>query len=431
MKELQKGFTVKGKYVIDRLQGEGILGSSVYVGYEKESGNDIIIRILPEYLNSDSDTVTRFIHGAKLARQMAHPNILKVIDAGNDDGVIFLISSHEKGFFLYEYLEQRGNLDENESVKLIIALAEALNYAWENLKIIHRNICPNSIFIAKNNVPMLTDFEVAKSLDDSQVLTMKGKTVGDPRYMSPEQVQGEDIDFHSDIYCLGLVFYQLLTGDPPFNDKSMARNLKSQLTEKPASIASKRKDVSKKCISIINKMLAKQPGKRYQSWTCLIDDLKSLIPSLYEDSSVTRKYQVEAVKLNELQSGKKSALKIVSLMVMILLIVTGLVYFFADFSEKIKTLTVPSDRRQEVKKSQSRCSRKKRFRSFRTIPKRLLKRTPSLLRKKSLSRLREKKLKNCFTVKHVCIMSSKLVKRCRCTRISMKANSRKKIMPKV
>jgi serine/threonine-protein kinase len=275
MLALKIGSTVKNQFEIVARHGRGVLGTEVFLGRDKKTGGDVMIRVLSSV--GDADTLDRFKQSAEIAKTLRHPNILPVIDTGEENGVPYMVTAKEKGFFLDDYLEHRGSLDEKESLLIVKSLSEALDYAWNERKIIHRDISPDTIFIAKGNVPKLTDFDLAKSLEKDQHLTMTGFTVGNPYYMSPEQACGEDVDSRSDIYCLGLVFYQLLTGSGPFADKSKQDALKAQLTEKPPSARSKNSDISDACSTVLEKMLEKDASKRHQSWSELMGDLDAVI----------------------------------------------------------------------------------------------------------------------------------------------------------
>jgi serine/threonine protein kinase len=247
--------------------------------------------------------VARFLQSAELAKKLNHPNILPVLDAGEDDDTKFLITRHEKGFFLNEYLEHRGQLDELESARLIEALCEALKYAWDELKLIHRNICPDTIFVAKGNVPKLTDFDLAKSLDSDNKLTMDGFTVGDPLYMSPEQARGESVDFSSDMYCMGLVFYQLLAGKPLFHGRPKMEILRAQVSEVHTPIKTVNPEVSDACSQVLDKMLAKQTQDRYPSWAAVIEALNTIAhpvasKTIKSDGDMsTSQYKMQAITM--------------------------------------------------------------------------------------------------------------------------------------
>lgn len=277
MQELQSGYVIKGKFEVGSKKGQGSLTEDIYHGRHLELERDIVIRILPSRFLADDESTKRFVQGIKLSAALQHHNILSVLDAGEDNGLKFLVTNFEKGFYLNEYLEQRGNLDEHESIRLIKGLADALDYAWLQQQIIHRNVCPDTILIAKGNTPMLTDFAMAKSLESKANLTLTGYAVGDPAYMSPEQAKGESVDFHSDIYCLGLVFYQLLAGHPPFHDMPPVQLMQAQIAEPHNPVQGANDNVTDACAAVIDKMLEKNTADRYDSWDDVVNDLDAIL----------------------------------------------------------------------------------------------------------------------------------------------------------
>ncbi|MBN1864671.1 MAG: serine/threonine protein kinase [Victivallales bacterium] len=276
MQEITVGSIVGNKFEIVGKQGKGSLGEDIYLGRHLDLGRDIVIRILPAAMPGD-ECMKRFLQGIGLAAKLQHPNIVSILDAGEEGGMNFVVTTYEKGFFLNDYLDQRGRLDETESIRLVKGLADALDYAWNELRIIHRNVCPNTILIAKGNVPMLTDFAMAKSLLGDAKLTLAGFSIGDPTYMSPEQARGDKIDFRSDIYCLGLVFYQLLAGYPPFRDKNPTDLMKDQLSTPHRPVQATNEHVSDACAAVVDKMLEKEKNARYQSWDEVVSDIDAIL----------------------------------------------------------------------------------------------------------------------------------------------------------
>ena len=292
---------LNSKYKLLEKNGKGVLGTEIFLGKNLEDDSDVLIRIIPRTLISDPETLKRFTQSTEMLKKLNHDNILSVIDSGEDNGECYLVTSYTKGYFLNEYLEHRGTLDESEAVKIIKSLADALRYAWENSKIIHRNISPETVFIAKGNIPKLTDFDLAKSLESNSKLTMDGFTVGSPMYMSPEQARGEDVDFKSDIYCLGIVFYQLLTGKPPFAGNDKMKVLTDQISTKHKPLNEVANGVSDHCEAVLDKMLEKDVANRYASWDILLSDLDKLIqkevPSVLENNSkVDSAYKMQAIQ---------------------------------------------------------------------------------------------------------------------------------------
>jgi serine/threonine protein kinase len=312
MSDLGKGSKIKDRYEILEERGKGALGTSIFLARDIESGDEVIVRVLPAGASNDPEAVARFMQSAELAKKLKHSNILPLLDAGEDAGTRFLVFRHEKGYFLNDYLEHRGRLDEKESARLVQSLCSALEYAWKELKIIHRNICPDTIFVAKGNIPKLTDFDLAKSLTSDSKLTVDGFTVGDPLYMSPEQARGESIDYHSDMYCVGLVFYQLLAGTPLFQGRAKMEILRAQVAEAHPPVKSVNPDVTDVCSGVLDKLLSKRPEDRYQSWGEAIAALDSIIhpnnaggSGTNEDLSTSR-YKMQAISMPDATTSKQT-----------------------------------------------------------------------------------------------------------------------------
>jgi serine/threonine-protein kinase len=304
--EAEIGKILKGKYQITEKVGVGSLKETIYHGMHLELDTEIVIRVLPAGTNANDEVSKRFFQGIKLAAGLQHPNIVSVLDAGEEDGIVYFVTSYHKGFYLNDFLDQRGQLDENESIRLIKSLADALEYAWDELQIVHRNICPNTILIAKGNVPMLTDFGLAKSLERDSKLTLQGYTVGEPSYMSPEQAKGDEVDYRSDIYCLGLVFYQLLAGNPPFQSKNLMELMQMQISEPHKPIQAVNELVSDSCAAVIDKMLEKDINLRYQSLKALVKDLDAILNAKIPSAMKVDEKKIKAIKR---ASEKKAAQK--------------------------------------------------------------------------------------------------------------------------
>ena len=358
--ELEKGVILKGKFEITEKIGTGSLKETIYHGKHLELDTDIVIRVLPSTSNSDDEVRKRFFQGIKLAATIQHPNIVSVLDAGEEDDRVFFVTNYHKGFYLNEYLDQRGQLDEAEGIRLIKELADALEYAWDEQNIVHRNICPNTILIAKGNIPMLTDFGLAKSLQMDSKLTMQGYTVGSPEYMSPEQTKGDQVDFRSDIYCLGLVLYQLFAGNPPFQSKSLIELMQLQISQPHKPIQAVNDLISDSCSAVMDKMLAKDIKKRYQSWQAVIKDLDAVLnssmPSVLNaekrkikqqakretEEKISKKYRNEMEKVKmalEKEAKGKFKRNIIIVTVIINLILLGMFIYYMN-NKKAKSTSI-------------------------------------------------------------------------------------------
>jgi len=294
MDNIEPGTLIKGKYKVLEHITQGSVGDQVYKGVHTEMENEILIRIMPPSMSMDKTLAKRFTQQIKLTAQLQHFNILMAYEAGEEAGNLFLITAYEKGFFMREFLEHRGKLPENEAIDMMLELCDAMDYAWENSKIVHRNIRPETILIARSNHPMITDFGMAKPMENrSEELTMAGFTIGNPQYMSPEQVSGESgLDFRADMYCLGLIFYETLAGHAAFTYKSQIQLMDAQVNELPPPLGKENLDISKPCVKVAEKMLKKDRDERYLSWSELINDLKHL----KEGSDVSAKTSPDSKK---------------------------------------------------------------------------------------------------------------------------------------
>ncbi|HBC89049.1 MAG TPA: hypothetical protein DCZ94_19080 [Lentisphaeria bacterium] len=279
LQQLVPGYKLNGRFEILRLHGKGSLGDTVYIGKHPELEKEVIIRVMPPEMAAGTDAIQRFIQSVRLTAALKHQNILPAYDAGDENGILYFVSASETGLYLSDYIKMKGKLEQDEAVKIIIAIADALNCAWDEKKILHRNVCPSTILIASGVHPMLTDFGLAKSFEPGKdSLTVTGFVIGNPQYMSPEQALGErELTFLADMYCLGLVFYEMLAGRPAFDFKSQVELMDAQMNRAPKSLANFNSKVSADCIAIINKMVEKDKKKRYETWAALIKDLKTVL----------------------------------------------------------------------------------------------------------------------------------------------------------
>ncbi|MFZ2658488.1 MAG: serine/threonine-protein kinase [Victivallales bacterium] len=279
LQQLIPGYKLNGRFEILKLQGKGSLGDTVYIGRHPDLEKEVIIRVLPPEMAAGTDTVQRFIQAVKLTAALKHQNILPAYDAGDENGLLFFVSASETGLYLSDYVKMKAKLEQDEAVKIIMAIADALEYAWNEKKILHRNVCPSTILIAAGVHPMLTDFGLAKSFEPGKDdLTVMGYTIGNPQYMSPEQARGErELSYQADMYCLGLVFYEMLAGAPAFQCKTHFEMMEAQMEKSPKPLSNYNSNVNADCLLVMNKMIEKDRNKRYETWAGLIKDLKALL----------------------------------------------------------------------------------------------------------------------------------------------------------
>lgn len=264
--------------LIDRLQstlGEGYritseLGgggmSRVFVAEEVELGRTVVIKVLPPDLAAGLN-VDRFRREIQMAARLQHPHIVPVLSAGAKDGLLYYTMPLIQGESLRSRLSRAGELPITEAARILREVADALEYAHSN-GIVHRDIKPENIMLSGNHA-LVMDFGVAKALSEATGktnLTSVGVALGTPTYMSPEQATADPMtDHRSDIYSLGVVAYELLSGRPPFTGNTPQQVLAAQVTEAPAEVTKHRTSIPPMLATVIMRCLEKKPADRFQS----------------------------------------------------------------------------------------------------------------------------------------------------------------------
>ncbi len=211
-------------YSIVREIGRGGM-ATVHLAVQESLRRQVALKVMNPGLSADTSFKERFLKEGQIIAQLAHPQIITIYDFGSHNQEYFFSMEYLPGGTLKERIE--AGLSPDLSTDIIIAVSKALGYAHDQ-GVVHRDIKPQNILFRKDGTPVLTDFGIARFVHATTQLTATGLTVGSPRYMSPEQIMGKKIDARSDIYALGVVFYEMLTGNLPFED-----------TEDPISIAIK------------------------------------------------------------------------------------------------------------------------------------------------------------------------------------------------
>ena len=273
-----------GPYQIQSKLGQGGMGA-VYLARDSSLERFVALKILPGKLAADTEYVARFRREAVAAAQLDHPNIVRVFAAGESDGTHYIAMELVEGQTLHGYLAQWGPMQPVEALGACMAVAKALDYAWNRSRIIHRDIKPANIFISSEGEVKLGDLGLVKRIGgESTELTQSGVTVGTPHYCSPEQARGEkDIDFRSDIYSLGCTLYHLLSGHMPYEggaETSPVAIMVKHVTDPPPQILQVLPACPPPVVLLLDKMLAKHPTARHQSYGELIQDLQRIIAQL-------------------------------------------------------------------------------------------------------------------------------------------------------
>lgn len=264
-----------GKYKILCILGKGGMGI-VYKALDPDIEREVAIKTIRFDTLTDGtekdDLMARFIREARAAGKLAHPNIITVYDVGKEKDVTYIVMQYIEGQSLQAVVDSGKKLSIQEIIELMKPLCDSLDYAHNN-GIVHRDIKPANIMIDKSGKPFLADFGVARI--ETSTMTQAGTTVGTLSYMSPEQIQGQTVDGRSDIFALGVILYELLSGKKPFFGDNISTIVYKIVHEEPQRITEVNQDLPRGFEYVIKKTLAKNPEDRYQTCQELVSDLEN------------------------------------------------------------------------------------------------------------------------------------------------------------
>ena len=251
-----------GPYRILEQIGEGGMGV-VYRGYQESLNRYVAIKVLRGELARNQEFIARFGQEARAVARLSHPNILHVYDAGVVEGRQYMAMDYAEGGSVKDLL-QRGPIQAERAVSLAAQVADALDQAHQH-GLVHRDVKPGNILLARDGRPLLTDFGIARALDASTRLTRTGASIGTPEYMSPEQGLAEPTDGRTDIYALGIVLYEMLTGHVPFHTETPMATLYKQVHEPPPPLRRNDAELPSWLEKVVAKALSKRPADRFQT----------------------------------------------------------------------------------------------------------------------------------------------------------------------
>ncbi len=251
-----------GKYQIMELAGKGGM-AAVYKAYQPSLNRYVALKVLPAYLAQDEQFVARFMQEALAAAALRHPNIMVIYDVEQEGDVHYIAAEYLEGNTLAQVLEQqRGPMPLPRTVNILNQLASALDFAHQR-GLVHRDVKPSNAFIGSDDHVTLMDFGIVKALTGGMQMTRTGAAIGTPEYMSPEQAEGRSVDQRSDIYSLGVVLYQLLTGRVPFEAKTPTQILLAHVTQPPTPPTQINPAIPRAVEAVVLRALAKRPEERF------------------------------------------------------------------------------------------------------------------------------------------------------------------------
>jgi eukaryotic-like serine/threonine-protein kinase len=306
-----------GHYRIESLIGVGGMGE-VYLARDERLGRKAALKLLPDSLTTDDTELSRFKNEARTASALNHPNILTVYEIGTEGNIQFIATEFIEGVTLRAALAS-GRMSAQRALEIAVQIASALAAA-HGAGVVHRDIKPENIMLRPDGYAKVLDFGIAKlteqrrASDDRSVettallQTRPGLVLGTAHYMSPEQARGQKVDARSDIWSLGVVLYEMVTGNPPFRGDTPSDCIAAILTAEPASLSSVSPDVPSKLESILQKALRKNTDERYQTIEEMLAELRNLKAKIEAQSSLSQTKLAGDSHVGEVKRHKRGLL---------------------------------------------------------------------------------------------------------------------------
>ncbi len=315
------GTILGGRYTILEEVGKGGM-AHVYKAQCNVLNRTVAVKMLRNDLEGDEEFVNRFNAEAQAAAGLAHPNIVSIYDVGEENGIYYIVMEYIEGITLKEYIKSKGKLSSLESAEISSQICAALTVAHEK-NIIHRDIKPHNIMVTGNGLIKVTDFGIARASNNA-TMQVGDSILGSVHYISPEQARGGYIDCRSDIYSLGIVLYEMLTGKVPFESESPIAIAMKHLEEMPVAPQALVPDVSGELQEVVLKAISKETRKRYQTVSSMKSDLDVIINMLKAPSQ-------EAVSVSTTADNSENMEN------------TTVIPLVSNYREKVETTPVKAD----------------------------------------------------------------------------------------
>ena len=373
---VMKGQKISDRYQIIKSIGEGGM-ANVYLAYDTILDRNVAVKVLRGDLATDEKFVRRFQREALSASSLSNQNIVEVYDVGEDNGEYYIVMEYIEGKHLKNLIKKRGKLTVSEAVDIVLQITDGLSVAHDSY-IIHRDINPQNIMILENGLVKITDFGIAMAMNSTQ-LTQTNSVMGSVHYLPPEQASGKGSTLQSDIYSIGILFYELLTGKLPFKGDNAVEIALKHLKEPLPSIREEISNIPQSVENIIIKATAKNPKNRYADAREMHEDLKTCLdPGRLNEEKIKLKYQelsddtkmIKQVKNDEktkenkkknnvknknveeeviakkitgddLKKQNKTLIRLASIFTGLVIVIT-LVFVMITITTKTKTISVPN-----------------------------------------------------------------------------------------
>lgn len=382
-----KGTKINDRYQIIKTLGEGGM-ANVYLAHDTILDRNVAVKVLRGDLANDEKFVRRFQREALSASSLSHPNIVEMYDVGEDDGQYYIVMEYVDGKTLKQVLKSRGHLSITEVVDIMLQLTDGMAHAHDAY-IIHRDIKPQNIMILSNGMIKITDFGVATALNSTQ-LTQTNSVMGTVHYLPPEQAQGKGSTIRSDIYSMGIMMYELLTGLVPYKGDNAVEIALKHLKEPLPSVRKFNPSIPQSIENIIIRATAKNPKNRYMDAREMHEDLKTALDDSRKDEKryvykypesdleetkkldaelATVKKEVEKEKVSkkaekikkvdyeeleeedeyeEKKGGKKTLIVFLGLFTALILVTTIFAFMYFENEGKVKNVAIPDVSGKEI-----------------------------------------------------------------------------------
>lgn len=361
---INKGELIDNRYKVVKSIGEGGM-ANVYLAWDTILEREVAVKILRGDLAEDEKFIRRFQREANSASSLRHPNIVEMYDVGEDSGKYFIVMEYVDGKTLKSLIKKRGALNITESIDIMMQLTSGIACAHDSY-IIHRDIKPQNVMILEDGRVKITDFGIAMALNNNE-LTQTNSVMGSVHYLPPEQASGSGSTIKSDIYSLGILMFELLTGKVPFKGDNAVEIAIKHMKDQIPSVCNINNAIPQSVENIILKACAKNPKNRYDSVAEMYEDLKTCLdPLRFEEKRLVYRYpehntdnsktitKLESREIKnkdldiELEDNEKSDKKLnVALIIVgivcVSIVIVGLVFILVASMDKNKDVSVPKD----------------------------------------------------------------------------------------
>src|ERR1044072_4326728 len=268
------GTVLSGRYRLEAKLGSGGM-STVYLARDETLDRPVAVKVMHREMSEQEDQLQRFRQEARAVAKLSHPNVVAVIDAGEDGGHPYIVFEYVEGETLKQRINRIGALGAQEALAYAIEIARGPTVPHAR-NMVHRDIKPQNVLIDSEGRAKLTDFGISRQLEQDG-MTATGRVLGTTVYVAPEQAMGHPVDQRSDVYSLGVVLYEMLTGQVPFAADSQVGVAMKHVNEELPDVQRRREDLSAAVALVVERGTAKEPGRRYQQVGEMIDDLSTAL----------------------------------------------------------------------------------------------------------------------------------------------------------